>query len=552
MGIQQRLLIGLFAALILIALVARTSRDAQPCERCCPASRTPQTRDPARGKGTDGASQSAAATSSRAPAEMPVQPNGPTSCSTGWRSSSPSDAWLREAVSPLRRRARRRHVDTDQLLRAIVETAVRGDRRDGRGCWTRRRRRSRRGRHAGTGADQPELPLRAEQEAGVRDALPLRAVTRRGVAPDDAASLVGQVAIALDNAKLHRIVERQALVDGTTGLANRRQAEDTLAAELSRALLLRWVRRPSRDPGDLDDSKPRLNDAHGALGASGTPCSVSSRTCLGAHRPATSTSPPAGAARSSLPVAPDRRRRGRPARPAGPRLPRGPDAAGPPRESRSGSRPASGRQAQGESEAGRARGGRRLGAPTRPKRRGKSRVASGRGEPSSIRVICANLPAPGFVRLHRGLTNRPRLSPVPEPGETMPVETPRRCTAQVIQEHLELSSDRKLTAFENQMPIEPVHGPGSPFENHPLFKTEEQARLEEHHGGHREVPRGRRGRQPAPAGPARTPPSARRPRTVSWSRSRDFDWGRLNGQSAYAFPPTPPGQTLGFTTIERG
>jgi diguanylate cyclase (GGDEF)-like protein len=40
--------------------------------------------------------------------------------------------------------------------------------------------------------------------------------------------------VALDNARLHRIVERQARVDGLTGLANRRQCEDQLATELAR------------------------------------------------------------------------------------------------------------------------------------------------------------------------------------------------------------------------------------------------------------------------------------------------------------------------------
>jgi diguanylate cyclase (GGDEF)-like protein len=50
-----------------------------------------------------------------------------------------------------------------------------------------------------------------------------------------AASLAGQAVIALENARLHRIVERQALVDGLTGLANRRHADVTLADELARA-----------------------------------------------------------------------------------------------------------------------------------------------------------------------------------------------------------------------------------------------------------------------------------------------------------------------------
>jgi diguanylate cyclase (GGDEF)-like protein len=49
-----------------------------------------------------------------------------------------------------------------------------------------------------------------------------------------AVSLASQAVVALDNARLHRIVERQALVDGLTGLPNRRQCEETLASELAR------------------------------------------------------------------------------------------------------------------------------------------------------------------------------------------------------------------------------------------------------------------------------------------------------------------------------
>src|SRR5207302_690091 len=49
------------------------------------------------------------------------------------------------------------------------------------------------------------------------------------------ASFASQAAIALENARLHRIVERQALVDGLTGIANRRQCEKLLTAEVARA-----------------------------------------------------------------------------------------------------------------------------------------------------------------------------------------------------------------------------------------------------------------------------------------------------------------------------
>ena len=57
-----------------------------------------------------------------------------------------------------------------------------------------------------------------------------------------AASLAGQAVVALENARLHRIVERQALVDGLTGLANRRQADKVLV-ERARARASAWADR---------------------------------------------------------------------------------------------------------------------------------------------------------------------------------------------------------------------------------------------------------------------------------------------------------------------
>src|SRR5712691_547075 len=50
-----------------------------------------------------------------------------------------------------------------------------------------------------------------------------------------AVSLAAHAVVALDNARLHRIVEEQALIDGLTGLANRRYAEASLETELQRA-----------------------------------------------------------------------------------------------------------------------------------------------------------------------------------------------------------------------------------------------------------------------------------------------------------------------------
>ncbi|MGZ4289957.1 MAG: hypothetical protein ACXVQZ_05000 [Gaiellaceae bacterium] len=57
----------------------------------------------------------------------------------------------------------------------------------------------------------------------------------------------------------------------------------------------------------------------------------------------------------------------------------------------------------------------------------------------------------------------------------MTVEAPSMF-AQVIQEHLELK--RRNAALEHEMPLE-RYLTDDPFENHPLFKTEEQARIED-------------------------------------------------------------------------
>ena len=122
-------------------------------------------------------------------------------------------------------------------------------------------------------ADQGEVVQVGDPHGGrERLALPLSAgrmsfgtltLAGDGFGADDrmtAASIAAHAAIALENARLHRIVERQALVDGVTGLANRRQCEATLAAQLAHAqrvdepLALVLV--------DLDDLKD-VNDRHG-------------------------------------------------------------------------------------------------------------------------------------------------------------------------------------------------------------------------------------------------------------------------------------------------
>ena len=52
--------------------------------------------------------------------------------------------------------------------------------------------------------------------------------------------------------------------------------------------------------------------------------------------------------------------------------------------------------------------------------------------------------------------------------------------AKVIEEHLELK--RRNSGLEQEMPIDGYRSQ-DPFQNHPLFKSEEQARLEETQSG---------------------------------------------------------------------
>jgi hypothetical protein len=95
----------------------------------------------------------------------------------------------------------------------------------------------------------------------------------------------------------------------------------------------------------------------------------------------------------------------------------------------------------------------------------------------------------------------------------MPVETPS-VFAHVIQEHLELK--RRNSELDGDMPLKRYESE-DPFENHPLFKTEEQARIEETMDGEESIPAEK---LVALAPPEQTPDD-----DTLWGRSRDFDWG---------------------------
>src|SRR5215208_6315577 len=112
----------------------------------------------------------------------------------------------------------------------------------------------------------------------------------------------------------------------------------------------------------------------------------------------------------------------------------------------------------------------------------------------------------------------------PTTEESMAVEAPS-LFAQVIQDHPELK--RKNSQLDNALPLDRYLNE-DPFENHPLFKSEEQARLEETMDGD----------EPAIAGEISWPGEEVQAHVMVeeteadsaedsglWSRSRDFDWG---------------------------
>ena len=102
----------------------------------------------------------------------------------------------------------------------------------------------------------------------------------------------------------------------------------------------------------------------------------------------------------------------------------------------------------------------------------------------------------------------------------MPVETPS-LFSKIIQDHLELK--RRNSELEPAMPIERYKAE-DPFDNHPLFKTEEQARLEETMDGQEPAVFAHSVQDfawPGEAAIAEVVPDE----DTLWTRSRDFDWG---------------------------
>ena len=106
----------------------------------------------------------------------------------------------------------------------------------------------------------------------------------------------------------------------------------------------------------------------------------------------------------------------------------------------------------------------------------------------------------------------------------MPVETPSYF-AQVIRDHLELKE--RNSSLDAQMPIE-RYKHEDPYENHPLFKTEEQARIEETMDGDLSFAVEAHGSLPWPGeATAENAVAVEVEDSGFWAvdRARDFDWG---------------------------
>ena len=147
--------------------------------------------------------------------------------------------------------------DIGELLRVVVETAMEATGARG-GALLR---------------DNHELVRRGDPDAGVRrlefhlsagdesfGRLVLTADSFSKEQTETAEWFVNQANTALQNARHHRAVQRQALVDSLTGLANRRLCEAALEKEIGRAD--RFGEPLALVVGDIDDFK-NVNDRHG-------------------------------------------------------------------------------------------------------------------------------------------------------------------------------------------------------------------------------------------------------------------------------------------------
>jgi two-component system, cell cycle response regulator len=147
--------------------------------------------------------------------------------------------------------------DIDELLPVVVETAVEATRARG-GALHRDHHEVFRKGDPDAGRRRLELHLSAGDESFGRLVLTADSFSKEQT--ETAEWFVNQARTALANARHHSTVQRQALVDTLTGLANRRLCEAALAKEIGRAD--RFDEPFSLVVGDIDDFK-NVNDRYG-------------------------------------------------------------------------------------------------------------------------------------------------------------------------------------------------------------------------------------------------------------------------------------------------
>jgi HAMP domain-containing protein len=499
---MQRLLAGLFACLLLVASVAYIEGRAivRTLRRLVDATRA----------------------ISRGDLEQRVPVQGRDEFALLGRTFNEMAAQLQTRLDELeRQRGRLRDViarfgealgathDADQLMRLIVEAAVEATSAEGGVIISSTGELVQAGT-PGQGADKIEVPLSAGEVTfgslllfgdGFEDEDRMTAV-----------SLASHAVVALDNARCIESSSGRPSSTASPGSPNRRQCEDTLASSSRARALRRLARRRRRRPRLVQGRERPLRPSLRAM-----PSCASSRSCC--RRPsATSTSPAAGAGRSSCSSS---------RAPTWPAAPRSPSAirlalAGRIVLSADGS-PIPVTASFGVAATRRRRRPPSSSPPPTPpstRRSGTARTGS-RPPPRPSRIRRGLYPS--FVEKARGGLQSRRSSspPPPSSGEPMPVETPS-LFAKVIQDHLELKE--RNSRLDDSMPL--THYKNSdPFDNHPLFKTEEQARLEETMDGE----------EPAvvdssvvlawPGEETATDVVAHTNEESLWGKSRDFDWG---------------------------
>src|SRR5919201_1662361 len=247
---QRRLVIGLLASLVIVMVVAYVEGRAivRSIRRLVDAARAIargdlQQRVPVQGRDE-------LALLGRAFNDMAFQ------LQTRLQELASERARLREAIDRFGDALAATH-DPDQLRRVLVETAVEATGAVG-GVVVGTNNELVKVGSPDDGRERIEQPLLAGQIS--YGSMMLFADEFSDEDRMTAASLAGQAVIALEAARLHRIVSNQALVDGLTGLANRRACEETLHAELARAE--RFPSPLAVVVSDLDDFK-EVNDRYG-------------------------------------------------------------------------------------------------------------------------------------------------------------------------------------------------------------------------------------------------------------------------------------------------